>query len=64
MKTVYINNQFFGEIINSGIIIDIKGAKVGYYTDNKILTYAGNLIGEVNNGYILDEQGNKIGWIT
>lgn len=64
MKKVYINNQLFGEISSSGIIIDINGSKIGYYTGDKILAYSGILIGEVNNGYILDACGNKIGWIT
>ena len=64
MITVYINNQYFGEINNSGIILDINGSKVGYYTGNKILTCSGSLIGEVYDGYILDADGNKIGWIT
>ncbi|HHU82452.1 MAG TPA: hypothetical protein GXZ26_05575 [Firmicutes bacterium] len=64
MGTVYINNRLFGEISSSGIIIDINGSKIGYYTGDKILAYSGILIGEVNNGYILDACGNKIGWIT
>jgi hypothetical protein len=64
MKTVYLNNQLFGEISNSGVIIDLRGSKVGYYTGDKILTHSGNLIGEVDNGYILDAHGNTIGWIA
>ena len=64
MKTVYLNNRLFGEISNSGIIIDVNGSKVGYCTGNKILTQSGSPIGEVDNGYILGAQGNTIGWIA
>lgn len=63
MRSIYLNNQLFGQINNSGTITDINGSKVGYYAGDKILNYSGVLVGQVDNGYVVDTNGDKIGWI-